>query len=380
MDNRVLAFAMGLCVLTSIVFGLLPVWRVSTISPLQWLPGVRGTTDGPQGGRLRAMLVAVEVALGVVLLIGAGLLLSSFKHVMEVPRGFDADHVVAVDLSIPEAKYRTFEQRLSFFRRVQEGLVSLPVMRSVSYANGIPLAPPSGGAPAVLEGRQTEAWEETPMANWWHVGGTYFSTMGVPILSGRSFQEAEEQPEAVINETAARRLWPGENPIGKRLRHPIDPDKSHWFRVVGTAQDGRDQRLDREPSVVIYFPYWQAPCCRPHTEALTLVARSPVEPSAMATAIREQVWKVDSQVAVPEVRPMLRIVAASVAERRFNAAMLTAFALVALLLAGMGIYGVLAYTVAERRAEIGIRMAWEPSRAMSGLSYCAKESSQWRSG
>src|SRR5262249_3341875 len=126
-------------------------------------------------------------------------------------RGFEVDHLVTVDLAVPEVKYRTFEQRLSFFRRVQEALASRPFIRNVSYANAIPLAPESGAAFAILEGRPDEPWEEKPMAHWWHVGATYFSTMGVALVSGRSFQDGEERPEAVISETAARRLWPGEN-------------------------------------------------------------------------------------------------------------------------------------------------------------------------
>jgi putative ABC transport system permease protein len=364
LDGNVLGFAVVLCGLTSILFGLLPAWRMSRISPLESLQATgRSHTGGRQGGRLRAGLVSAEVALSTLLLIGAGLLLASFQRVMHAPRGFESNNIIAVDLSVPQAKYITFEQKLAFFDRVLEEVAALPSVRLASYSNGVPLVFPwhSEQMPVVLPGRENLPFYESPFANWWHISSGYFDAMGIPMLAGRTFQEKEKEPVAVVSETAARRLWPGENPIGRKFRHSFQP--MNWFQVIGVVKDVREFTLDYQFLPMIYLPYWH-PGLRSHPEALTLVARTTLGPTAIAAAIRDRVRKVDRDVAVPEVRTMTHLLSDSLTQRRFQTGLLAAFAGLALLLASIGIYGVVSYTAVQRRPEIGIRVTLEPSRAM----------------
>jgi putative ABC transport system permease protein len=300
-------------------------------------------------------LVSAEVALSTVLLIGAGLLLASFQRVMHAPRGFESNNIIAVDLVVPEAKYRSFEQKVAFFESILNEVATLPSVRLASYANGVPLVFPwhSELMPVLLPGRQNLPFYESPIANWWHISSGYFAAMGIPMLAGRTFEEKEKEPVAVVSETAARRLWPGENPIGKRFRHSFDPKS--WFQVIGVVKDVREFTLDYPFLPMVYLPYWH-PGLRSHPEAQTLVARTALGPAAIAAAIRDRVRKVDRDVAVPEVRTMTHLLSNSLAQRRFQAGLLAAFAGLALLLASIGIYGVVSYTAAQRRPEIGIRV------------------------
>jgi putative ABC transport system permease protein len=352
-DHVVLGFAVGICVLTTILFGSLPSWRASRVDPLEALSSSgRGNTDSLRVGRVRAALIAAEVALGTVLVIGSGLLLMSFYQVMNRHRGFDGHDVVIVDLPLPSPKYRALEKQISFFRAVHDDIASIPGVIQVA-ANTWPPMIAEVMYPTLVEG-SAKPLNEMPLTAWPNVTAEYFGAMRIPLRAGRLFRnDGEIENVAVVSESAARNIWPGEDPIGKRLNRSIGAP-GDYSRVIGVVGDVLGGALDRPPTPTVYRPYTQRGGWGP--SAVNLVVQAALAPGALATPIRAAVARVDPDVPI-QVRPMAAIAAESVQARAFQMLVLSAFALVALLLAAIGIHGVVAYAVLLRRKEIGVRIA-----------------------
>jgi putative ABC transport system permease protein len=351
-DTAVLCFAVAIGALTTILFGLLPACRASRVNPIEALrAGSRGNTDS-SGGRIRTCLIAVEVALGAILVIGSGLLLRSFHQVMNAPRGFDGHDVLISLLTLPTERYPSVEKQALFFRRLRDNLSSEPGVLRVA-AN---TRPPLLGEAIYLAFEEDSAKplnELTPAA-WPNVSSNYFDMMRIPLREGRLFRdEGETEPVAVVSESAARRMWPGQNPIGRRVRKSIEPP-GDYSRVVGVVGDVLADALDRVSTPAVYRPHTQRGG-RPTTVGIVIQASVP--PAALATPFRRAIAGVDPDVPALELRPMSGVIAGSVQVRRFQTSLLTVFALVAVLLAAVGIYGTVAYSILQRRKEIGVRIA-----------------------
>ncbi len=352
-DAAVLGFAIGICFLTTILFGALPAWRASHVHPKEALSAAtRGSTDTLRAGRIRAGLVVAEVALGAVLVIGSGLLLRSFHHVMSAPRGFDGHDVLISDLDLPWERYQPVERQASFIRRLRDELSSLPGVLHVAANTRVPLDPEA--IYTVFEEDSAKQLNELIPAVWPSITANYFQVMKIPLRDGRLFRDdGETERVAVVSESAARRIWPGQNPIGKRVRKSNE-SAGDYSRVIGVVGDVLSSALDRVSTPAVYRPYTQRGG-RP--TAVTLVIQAAVSPASLATPFREAISRLDADVPVVALRPMPDLIAGSVQMRRFQTLLLSAFASVAILLAAIGIYGVVAYSILQRRKEIGIRCA-----------------------
>ncbi len=355
-DGAVLLFSLCISVLAALVSGLLPALRSAAAAPRDTLEtGSRGNTEGVRGVRTRGALIGLEVALSTVLLITAGLFLRSFIKIIGVERGFDTENIVAVDLSLPTSKYQERAAANAFFRRVRDSVRDLAGVAQAGYVSILPLTLESDISMVIKEGAQHLPMVEQPVSTFRTVSPEYFPAFGIPLRRGRLFvEDGEKERVVVIGESVAARVWPGENAIGKRFaRGGTDvKDPANWWRVIGVAGDVRAKGLDREPEHIVYMPYWQR-----GASDLSLVVRTAVHPSAVAASIRQRVWRVDPDVPVPPIRTMEKILSESVAQRKFQAILVAVFAFVAMLLASIGIYGVVAYAVAGRRAELGVRIA-----------------------
>ena len=356
LDGWVLMFTFGLCLVTGLLFGLAPALQ-ATRRELRETVSEGARNIAGRHERLRGVLVTAEIALALVLLTGAGLLVRSFLRIRSVNPGFRSANILAATVNLPGSRYRTAAQMRAFDERVLAKLSMLPGAESVAAVNWIPFQQ------ALVRGDfQIEDGRHLPpgfLVDKPVVSSAYFRTMGIGLVSGREFTERDNITApgvAIISESVARRLWPAGDAIGKRISMQDKPKPEDWLTIVGVVRDVKQQRLTDPPSASVYQPYRQVngPFFLSH---MTFVVQTKASPAGMASAIRTVINKMDQDLPTESITSMETIIAHTMTEPQSQARLLAIFSMLALLLAAVGIYGVLACSVAERTHEIGIRIA-----------------------
>jgi putative ABC transport system permease protein len=352
LDGTALLFTLGVSIFAGLVFGVLPSWRLSRVDPQEGMQsGSRGGTEARGSGRLRRLLIAVEVGLSTVCLIAGGLLLRSFVKLLESEKGFAVERVVTVNLNLPDTRYPDQPERVRFTRSLLESVGTLPGVQSAGVSNMLPLSGEGANNVITVEGT-TVPLPERPIADIRGVNPEYFATLGIPLRQGDSFKDSDHNRNvAQVSALAAERLWPGQNPVGKRFKVG-DPD-GPFIDVLGVVGDVKSAGLDRAPSLTVYVPYWQ----RRTWGGPALAIRTRSGSLDVSAAVRDAIRRIDAELPVPGFVTMEQVVDEAVAQRRFQMILVLLFALAALVLASLGIYGVVSYSVASRRHEMGIRMA-----------------------
>jgi putative ABC transport system permease protein len=351
----VLGFTFAVSLLTGVVFGLAPALEAARFNPHESLKETgKSSTGGSRSRHLRNAFVVSEVALSLVLLVGAGLLIRSFMRLQAVDPGFDPQNVLTMRVQLPGSKYREEPKRLAFFREATERIRALPGVSAVSIASAPPFAGIGAATSFTIEGQPEPAVGQKPVTDVRVTDENYFATMSIPIVRGRTYsvqESTEARKVVVINEALARKYFPGEEPIGKRvlveMKQTAEPTE-----IIGVVGDAKYATLEGETRPMVYWPHPEL-----SYNAMTFLVRTTGDPAALAPAAQREIQAIDKDQPVADVRTMESLIGASVARARFGTLLLAVFAGIALVLAAVGIFGVMSYSVAQRTHEIGIRIA-----------------------